>query len=525
MQSARSAYKQQALLSRIFRLASFLRRRQIDVRPLLLHYLPRITSQPSVLCRAATCSGTAFLLSPLNLANMTRLLHRIFCYISLLAAPLAMAGHNYQPQPYVQFQHAEWSKNATIYQINTRQFTPEGSLRAAEQQLPRLQQLGVSILWLMPIHPIGQVRRKGELGSPYAVRDFMAVNPELGTLADLKHFVGRAHALGLHVILDWVGNHTAWDNVLRSSHPEWYARDAHGQPHPTPWYDWDDIIDLDYSQPELRRYMTEAMKFWVREAGIDGYRADAAGLVPQDFWDNASRELRQIKPVFMLAEWESRDMHAVAFDASYAWTWWDSLRNIVDGKADATALYSYYAWNEKFYPKQAYRMLYSTNHDKNAWEGSEYEIFGPAVDAVTAFSFVSEGIPMIYNGQEAGNRKRLAFFERDPIVWQDAPQGELLKQLLALKNRNSALWNGGWGAPMQQVRNHSPKQVFSFVRQNARDKVFAVFNLSASPVEARFEAGEQLGSYRDFASGERVTITPASQLTLAAWTYRILVRE
>lgn len=431
----------------------------------------------------------------------------------------------YQPQPYVHFQNADWTKNASIYQINTRQFTAEGTFRAAAQQLPRLKELGVNILWLMPIHPIGEIKRKGVLGSPYAVRDYMAVNPEFGTLDDFRHFVDTAHGLGLHVILDWVGNHTSWDNVLRTSHPEWYAMDYKGNAHPTPWYDWEDIIDLDYDQPGLRRYMTQALTYWVREAGVDGYRADAAGLVPQDFWDNAARELRAIKPVFMLAEWESRDMHAFAFDASYAWTWWDALRNIAEGKADATSLYTYYAWAQKFYPKQAYRMLYTTNHDKNSWEGTEFEIFGPAVDAATVFSFVSEGIPMIYNGQEAGNRKRLAFFDRDPIEWKRSPQGDLLKNLLTLKKNNTALWNGAWGASMVQVPNSDPKKIFSFVRQNQQDKVFAVFNLSATGTQVKFPESLQHGRYRDFTTGTAVTVDAATRLTMPAWGYRIFVKE
>jgi glycosidase len=442
----------------------------------------------------------------------------------LAAAGIAHAADPYQPKPYVRFQHAEWTKNASIYQINTRQFTPEGTFRAAEQQLPRLKELGVDILWLMPIHPIGQAKRKGALGSPYAVRDYMAVNPEFGTLDDFRHFVAAAHGLGLHVILDWVGNHTSWDNVLRTSHPEWYEKDYKGNAHPTPWYDWDDIIDLDYTQPGLRRYMTRAMTYWVREAGVDGYRADAAGLIPQDFWDNASRELRAIKPVFMLAEWESRDMHAYAFDASYAWSWWDGLRAIAEGKADATSLYTYYAWNQKFYPKQAYRMLYTTNHDKNAWDGTEFEIFGPAVDAAVAFSFVSEGMPMIYNGQEAGNHKRLAFFERDAIQWQPSPYEALYKNLLSLKKRNTALWNGEWGATMLQVPNDAPKQVFSFVRQNAKDKVFAVFNLSGKVVQAGFNGDLHDGAYRDFGTGETVRVDSGSRFDMAPWSYRILIK-
>ena len=442
----------------------------------------------------------------------------------MLAAGAATAADPYQPAPYVQFQHAEWTRNATIYQINTRQFTAEGTFRAAERELPRLKELGVAILWLMPIHPIGEVNRKGSLGSPYAVRDYRAVNPEFGTLDDLKHFVKATHAQGMHVILDWVGNHTSWDNLLYASHPDWYVKDRHGKPRSTPWYDWDDIIDLDYSQPALRRYMTESMLYWVRDADIDGYRVDAAGLVPQDFWDQAARQLRTVKPVFMLAEWESRDMHARAFDASYAWSWWDGLRAVAEGKADATSLYTYYAWNQKFYPKQAYRMLYTTNHDKNAWEGTEFEIFGPAVDAAIVFSFISEGMPLIYNGQEAGNHKRLAFFERDSLQWQPSPYATLYKKLVALKKQNTALWNGEWGATMEQVPNSAPKQIFSFVRQNSKDKVFAIFNLSASAAQAHFSDDLHFGHYRDFSSGDQVQVDAGTSFSMAPWSYKILIK-
>ncbi|MCB1302051.1 MAG: alpha-amylase, partial [Tetrasphaera sp.] len=183
-----------------------------------------------------------------------------------------MTDPRYQPAPEVELTHPEWSKNATIYQINTRQFSEEGTLRAAAEQLPRIKDLGVDIVWLMPVNPIGEVNRKGSLGSPYAVQDYFAVNPDLGTLQDLKDFVAQAHSLGLYVILDWVANHTAWDNVWVSEHPEWYARDWKDEFTPTPWWDWDDIIDLDYSVPELRAEMTRALLYWVSEADIDGYR-------------------------------------------------------------------------------------------------------------------------------------------------------------------------------------------------------------------------------------------------------------
>jgi glycosidase len=452
---------------------------------------------------------------------------------ALLAAALALGSAQaaepvaVKPQagsPYVKFEHAAWTRDATLYQINTRQFTREGTLRAAEKELPRLQKLGVGILWLMPIHPIGELKRKGALGSPYAVRDFRAVNPELGTLQDLKSFVDSAHRLGMHVILDWVGNHTAWDNVLMASHPDWYARDRHGKPHPTPWYDWDDIIDLDYGQPGLRRYMADAMAYWVKEAGIDGYRADAAGLVPLDFWEDTAAELRAIKPVFLLAEWESRDLHARAFDATYAWSWWDGMKEVAQGKRDATALHTYYAWNEKFYPAQGYRLLGITNHDKNAWEGTEFETFGPAVEAAAVFSFVSSGMPMIYNGQEAGNRKRLAFFERDPIVWQASNWESLYRRLIALKKDNRALWNGAEGGVMRQVRNGDEKRLFSFMRERGGQQVFAVFNFSGDAVEARFDDDQQLGTWRDFSGGAAVTLKPDTRFTMAPWSWRVLTR-
>ena len=394
---------------------------------------------------------------------------------------------SHQMIPSVKLVHPEWSKNAVIYQINTRQFTEEGTFKAAESHLPRLKDLGVDILWLMPIHEIGQKNRKGTLGSPYAVRDYLSVNSEFGTLEDLKHFVQEAHKLGMYVILDWVANHTAWDNPLVEEHPEWYDRDWKGDFHPSPWRDWDDIIDLDYQQPLLREYMTEALKYWVRVADVDGYRCDVAGFVPLEFWNQARRELDAIKPVFMLAEWESRDLHVEAFDMTYGWSWYSFMHMIATGKENVNGLFYYYSHNEKEYPADVMRMLFVSNHDKNSWEGTEYEQFGDALEAVIALSATSEGMPLLYNGQEAGNTKRLEFFEKDPIQWKLDPMGKLYKSLFALKKKNSALWNGKWGARMIYVPNSAPLQVFSFVRQNENDKVFAVFNFSAEAQTVQFK--------------------------------------
>jgi glycosidase len=436
-----------------------------------------------------------------------------------------MSQNPYQPIPYVKLKHPEWAKNATIYQINTRQFTPEGTFRAAERHLPRLKELGADILWLMPIHKIGEKNRKGSLGSPYSVKDYYSVNPEFGTLEDLKHFVSAAHAEGMHVILDWVANHTSWDNNLVTEHPEWYARDYKGDFRPTPWWDWSDIIDLDYKNEGLRKYMTDAMKYWVREADVDGYRCDVAGFVPVDFWNNVRRELDAIKPVFMLAEWESRDLHAEAFDMTYAWSWYDAVRDIMQGKkTDLSGLFVYYSWNESSYPPESIRMTFVSNHDKNAWEGTEFEQFGAGLEPTMVLSAVGEGMPLVYNGQEAGNTKRLLFFEKDPIVWKEHPNGELYRKLFALKKKNTALWNAQWGARMILVPNSFPTRVFSFVRRNDKDKVFVVLNFSGRPEKVTFRENLYQGKYMDYFSGEAVELDGYTQLELKPWGYRIFVQ-
>jgi 1,4-alpha-glucan branching enzyme len=430
----------------------------------------------------------------------------------------------YRPTPYVRISHPEWSKNATIYQINTRQFTAEGTFRAAEAHLPRLADLGADILWIMPIHPIGEVNRKGSLGSPYAVKDYLGVNPEFGTLEDFTHFVSEAHAHGFHVILDWVANHTAWDNPLVTEHPEWYLQDWKGDFCLTPWWDWDDIIDFEYSSPELREYMTDALTYWVRETDIDGFRCDVAGFVPTDFWETARAELDAIKPVFMLAEWESKDLHAAAFDMTYSWHWNDTVHRICQGLLPTSALEVYYAWNDKHWPRESMRMLFVSNHDKNALEGTEFEQFSDGLEAAMVLSVISEGMPLIHNGQEAGYDKRLEFFERDAIVWREHPYADLYRRLFALKHANTALWNAPWGPRMVRVPNSDSARVFSFVRCNEQDAVFAVFNFSSEPVSARFRESLYHGAYADFATGEGVNLSGDLAIELAPWAYRVFVK-
>jgi glycosidase len=447
---------------------------------------------------------------------------------AILSAPALAQDARYEPRPMVEIASPDWADTAILYQLNTRQFTEEGTFRAAMERLEHIRDLGADVIWLMPIHPIGQEERKGTLGSPYSVADYRGVNPEFGTMEDFQAFVDRAHELGLKVILDWVANHSAWDNPLRDEHPDWYLRDWDGSFRPTPWWDWSDIIDFDYTQAGIREYMTESMAFWVREVGVDGFRADVAAYVPLDFWETAREELDAIKPVFMLAEAQMRDLHYRAFEASYAWDWNNTMHAIAHGRADATALYGYYAEHESAWPREAMRMTYISNHDQNSWDGTQFERFGDMLEPAIVLSVTGDGLAMIYNGQEAGNEKRLEFFERDPIEWREHEIGDLYRSLFALKRGNSALHNGAAGARMIQVENSVPQQVFSFVRQHEgedADAVFVALNLSGETAVAEFPRSLHHGRYVDHASVEETEFGEGDALELEPWGWRVFVRQ
>ncbi|MFO7723570.1 MAG: alpha-amylase family glycosyl hydrolase [Bacteroidales bacterium] len=274
--------------------------------------------------------------------------------------------------------HEVWSKDAVIYEVNIRQYTEEGTFNAFLPHIPRLKEMGVDILWLMPVHPVGVLNRKGSLGSYYAVRDYRGVNPEFGTMDDLKNLVQQAHALGMKVILDWVANHTAWDHVWTETNPEYFEKDKKGgfiSP-----YDWTDVIALDYSNDAMRDSMIEALKFWVRVADVDGYRCDVAGMVPTDFWDDARKALEEIKPVFMLAEDEDNpDLLREAFDMNYTWKVHHLMTRIVKGESPASEFWTHFAWNDSVFNPGVYRMNFITNHDENSWNGTEFERMGDGV--------------------------------------------------------------------------------------------------------------------------------------------------
>jgi len=320
-----------------------------------------------------------------------------------------------------------------------------------------------------------------------------------------------------------VANHTAWDNPLIKEHPEWYSRDPDGELQPPPWTDWSDTADLDYSQPGLRGYMADAMAYWVGEVGVDGYRADVAGYVPLDFWETVRRRLDAIKPVFMLGEWEQRDMHARAFDATYAWSFKDALQAAARGEGVA-ALEAYFGNHQNTWPRDGYRLVYTDNHDQNAWDGAAPDIYGDAYEAAIVTSFLVPGIQTIYNGQEAGLARRLAFFDKDPITWRNSPLNQLFARLIELKTNNQALWNGAAGGALQRVSNTQAAHVFSFVRQSRDEGVFAAINFSGQAREVAFTSRFHRGTWRDGQTGEEIVLSGGTVMHLPAWGWRILIR-
>ncbi|SNC74650.1 Maltogenic Amylase, C-terminal domain [Hymenobacter gelipurpurascens] len=440
------------------------------------------------------------------------------------------------PKPYT-IRHPAWADSASIYEVNIRQYTPEGTFRAFEAHLPRLQKMGVGILWLMPVQPIGELNRKGTLGSQYSIRDYRAVNPEFGNLEDLRHLINEAHKRGMHVILDWVANHTSWDSKLSKEHPEWFTKNKKGQFQP-PVSDWQDVIDLDYSKPELRQYMQESMAYWVREAGFDGFRCDVAGLVPTEFWNDTRQKLDKIKPVFMLAEWDElfpptflkredfnpdTKLLEKAFDMTYGLRLHALLDSVANNKKPASALDAYFAAECRRYPAQVYLMYFTTSHDINSWDGSEYERVGTNARPLAVLAALLPGMPMVYSGQEAALKKRLRFFDKDTIDWQDYPLQDFYTRLLQLKKRHPALRNGDACSEFERLPASSDPQVYAFVRRKGETGVVVAANLSRLPHEITMRTLGP-GVYRELFSEQVMKLGSGSKVLLPAHSYRVYER-
>ena len=395
--------------------------------------------------------------------------------------------------------HAPWSANAVIYEVNTRQYTDSGTFSEFASHIPRLAELGVDILWFMPIHPISELNRKGELGSYYAVADYKGVNPEFGDLDDFRAMVDSAHAAGMKVIIDWVPNHTGCDNPWVTEHPEYYRLNDDGQMYGP--FDWTDVYQLDYSKPELRLAMIDAMQYWIREAGIDGFRCDVAGMVPVDFW-NAARDSIQSaageRPVFMLAEATEPELTEHAFDMAYNWPMKDLFSEIAatsgqytfakEGEQPRTfpvktaaAIDSLINLQSTQYPADAFLMNMTSNHDLNSWEGTEFERLGIYAPAFAALTYVLPGMPLIYTGQETAMDRALEFFVKDtPPQWEPRhPVFDFYKKLNAIRHSRPELASGVAGG---SVETWSDGGMFAIRRQKGDSATCAVVNFGTDTV-------------------------------------------
>lgn len=417
----------------------------------------------------------------------------------------------------------DWKHTANIYEVNVRQYTEEGTFKAFEKELPRLKDMGIKVLWFMPITPIAQEQKKGSMGSPYAAQDYTSVNPEFGTLQNFKDLVNTAHEQGFKVIIDWVANHTGWDHIWTKTHPEYYLHDADGSFHKASGMD--DIIELDYTNQEMRREMIEAMKFWVKEADIDGFRCDLASWVEADFWEQVRPETEKIKPLFFIGEYDELENpeYGKTFDASYSWKWMHLTEDFYKNNLPLSNLIDLL----KQYSNIQYssmRAWFTSNHDENSWNGTEYEKYGEMAKALAVFSITWDGIPLIYSGQELPLRtKRLEFFEKDPIPWNGTYEmAEFYKKLLTLKSNNPALRGADSNVVTILLQNTSPDKVFSYLRKNGDDEVLVILNMSRE-AELNFSLTDSyvLGIFRSLFSDTEHDFTSQKAFTLQPFEYMV----
>lgn len=452
----------------------------------------------------------------------------LFALVILILFIVACTGPKKEVQvkkepPQSSVVHPEWSRYATIYEVNIRQFTPEGTFEAFLEHIPRLKKMGVDILWLMPINPVGEKNRKGSLGSYYSVRDYKGINPEFGNLDDFKKLVDQAHGEGMKVIIDWVANHTSWDHDWITGHPDWYTKDSLGQM--VSPYDWSDVADLNFDNADLRTAMIDALKYWVLETDIDGYRCDVAGMVPVEFWESARTELDKIKPVFMLAEAEEPGHHSRAFDMSYAWDLHHIMNSIAKGEKNANALVKYFSQHDTLYPADAYRMLFTSNHDENSWNGTEFERMGEASICMAVLSATLPGMPLVYSGQESAFNKRLRFFEKDTIDWSDYRLEPFYTKLFALKHAYQPLWNGAWGGKIEIVPSSADSLVFAFIREKEGDRVFVLANLTGKVQEPELKGTSFTGKYKEWFTHEEAAFEKGAAVRLKPWEYKVYVKK
>ena len=452
---------------------------------------------------------------------------------AVVPAPCALAQPASAPAPAASVAHPAWSRNAVIYEVNVRQFTPEGTFNAFARHLPRLQQQGVDILWFMPVQAIGEKNRKGKLGSYYSVRDYRGFNPEFGSQADFRRIVDAAHARGMKVILDWVPNHTAYDHPWITAHPDWYERNPDGSIHPARdnegrETDWTDVAELNYASRDMRRAMIADMRWWLDVMNIDGFRCDVAGGVPDDFWVEARQALGRGRPgLFMLAEAEGPKYHRT-FDMTYGWELHHLLNAVSQGKKPAADLGAYFAREDSVYPADAYRMYFTSNHDENSWNGTEFErMKANHLPSYVVAATARNGMPLLYTGQEVSLNKRLRFFERDTVVWSGPGAGPSLaawyRRVFDLKHTQPALRNGAAGGAQAPLRTDGGERVYAYTRTRGANTVLVALNFADQPAAVSYSGLARPGAYTDWFGGRRVALGASGRMEIPANGYRVLV--
>ncbi len=420
------------------------------------------------------------------------------------------------------FPHLDWSYQTNIYEVNLRQYTHEGTITAFSKHLPRLRKMGVEVLWFMPVTPISDKDRLGSLGSYYAAKDYNAINPEFGTMDDFKQMVVNAHQLGFKVIIDFVANHTGNDHRWTTEHPDYYVYQPDGDLlHP---HGWTDVAQLNFENKEVWKALSDAMCFWIRECDIDGFRCDMAHLVPLDLWIEARTAITKIKSeIFMLAECEVPEYHH-AFDATYTWKWMHASEDYCKNKSSLDHLLGVLFSSAVEFPPDAFRVYFTSNHDENSWNGTEYEKYGNAAQMLAVLSCTWNGLPMIYSGQELPNLKRLKFFDKDPIEWKGTCHLEdFYHTLLSLRRSNPSLRAGDDAVSTHIISQENSGSIFSYLRKNEEHEVLVVLNFSGQP--ANFEVVNVTGNFRNVFTGAQEDFTKDNKLQLSPWGYFVFEKE
>ena len=422
-----------------------------------------------------------------------------------------------------------WAKNAVMYEVNVRQYTPQGTFAALRTHLPRLRTMGVDVLWLMPVQRIGKLNRKGGLGSYYSIADYRAINPEFGSAADFRALVGDAHQRGMRVILDWVPNHTAFDHVWVTTHPDWYVHRADGTisnaiDESGKETDWTDVAQLNYDNPQLRAAMIAEMRWWLTDMKVDGFRCDFAAGVPLDFWVDARRALVATRPdVFLLAEAESPGL-GEAFDMTYGWELHHLLNDVAQGKKPTSDLNAYENRQSRAYRDQDYHMFFTSNHDENSWNGTEFERMGANhLPAFVLAATMRGSFPEIYTGQEVSLNKRLRFFEKDTVDWTGPSLASFYHAMFDLRHGERALWSGSAGAPQRTLTTDGGPRVYAFTRMRGTDGVLVAVNFGDTPASVGYQGLSTTGAFTDWFSRAAVTLAASGKVDIPAHGYRVLV--